>query len=46
MKILIFGNGVMANIVKDCVKEPNIYVDMVNPLENIAVNSDFDVIIK
>lgn len=45
MKILIFGNGVMANIVKDCVKEPNIYVDMVNPLENIAVNADFDVII-
>lgn len=45
MKILISGNGVMAQIVKDCIKEPNIFVGMIDTTQDINVNEDFDVII-
>lgn len=45
MKILISGNGVMAQIVKDCIKEPNIFVGMIDTTRDIDVNEDFDVII-
>lgn len=45
MKILIFGNGVMANILKNSIENPDKFVDMVNPLTDLKKYEDFDVII-
>lgn len=39
MKIIIFGNGVMANILKDCIKSPDKLVAMIDPLGEIDYNN-------
>ena len=33
MKILVFGNGVMANIVKDSIQNEDVFVDMIDPFD-------------
>lgn len=45
MKILIFGNGVMANILQKSIENPDIFVDMIDPLNVNEVKKDFDIII-
>lgn len=45
MKILVFGNGVMANIVKDSIQNEDIFVDMIDPFDVKKIEKDFDVII-
>lgn len=45
MKILIYGNGVMANILKECIKSPDELVQIIEPLEDTKIEKDFDVII-
>lgn len=45
MKILIFGNGVMANILQKSIEKPDIFVDMVDPLNVKEIKKEFDVII-
>ncbi|WP_068268649.1 4-hydroxy-tetrahydrodipicolinate reductase [Caviibacter abscessus] len=45
MKILISGNGVMANIVKDCIKEPDVFAGMIDTTKDVIFNEDFDAII-
>ncbi len=45
MKILIFGNGVMSNILKEVVIEKEEFVAMLDTRENLVCDKDFDVII-
>lgn len=45
MKILVFGNGVMANIVKDSIQNEDVFVDMIDPFDVKKIEKDFDVII-
>ncbi|VWL85160.1 4-hydroxy-tetrahydrodipicolinate reductase [Oceanivirga miroungae] len=46
MRVLILGNGVMSNILKDVViNSSDTFVDMIDTKENIECDLDFDVII-
>lgn len=45
MRILVFGNGVMANILQKSIENPDIFVDMIDPLNVKDIKKEFDVII-
>lgn len=45
MKILVFGTGVMANILAKSIKKPHEFVGMIEPLDMKDEKQDFDIII-
>ena len=45
MKILVFGTGVMANILAKSIKKPHEFVGMIEPLDMKDEKKDFDIII-
>lgn len=45
MRILVFGNGVMANILQKSIENPDVFVEMIDPLNVEDIKKEFDVII-